>query len=309
MAGHAPPVAAQDDVNAVAPQPGPLVEPVLRPVRLHEDTEHLDDGTLGRRATARKLEHDRLDDCEPAEAHDAPRNANLETSAARRAGNDDPGAGGSTELGGEWTPGGGGEPGAPPPPARETERNGDEGRSLDGVGTRCGGEACDDRNYGKAGTGHPSDVCGRDSGAERTQQNVGKRGREPPGQGTTSSRSWSSRAGPMPGMASSSSTDRKAPCCERKSKIFCAVTGPTPGSASSASSVAVLRLTGPVVVAAALGCAAVPTPTAPGALRGTATCWPSAIGAARLTLSRSAFGVAPPARPTASATRAPSANR
>src|SRR5262249_31334449 len=155
-----------------------------------------------------KLEHDRLDDCEPAEAHEAPRNSNLETSAARWAGNDDPGAGGSTELGGEWTPVDSVEPGAPPPPARETERNGDQARSLNRGRTRRGGEAGDDREDGKARTGHPSDVCGRDPGAERTQQEVGKRGRESPGQGTTSSRSWSSRAGPMPGIASSSSTER-----------------------------------------------------------------------------------------------------
>ena len=61
------------------------------------------------------------------------------------------------------------------------------------------------------------------------------------------------------------------------------------------------------------GRAAVVAPAAgtppPMTLRGTSTCCPSASGAARFRASRSAFGVAPPARSIASATREPSTKR
>src|SRR3954469_3424908 len=110
----------------------------------------------------------------------------------------------------------------------------------------------------------------------------------------------------MPGTASSSSTDEKAPCFVRKSAIFCAVTGPTPGSVSSSSSVAVLSETG----AAAAPGAPPPAAGAPTWPRvGTTTCSPSTSGAARFTCARSAFLVAPPARMTASAIREPCASR
>ena len=79
-------------------------------------------------------------------------------------------------------------------------------------------------------------------------------------------------------------------------------TGPTPGRPSSCSSVAVLRCTGPCAAPAAPAAPAT-APAAP--RRGTTTCSPSATGAARLTAARSAFRVAPPARASASAMRAP----
>ena len=49
------------------------------------------------------------------------------------------------------------------------------------------------------------------------------------GHGVASSRSCSTRAGPMPGIASSSSMVRNGPCASRQATIFSAVTGPTPG--------------------------------------------------------------------------------
>src|SRR3954447_22496372 len=123
----------------------------------------------------------------------------------------------------------------------------------------------------------------------------------------------------MPDTCPSSSTDPKPPCCWRYSTIFWTVAGPTPGSVSSCSGVAVLRLTG-----AAAGAApdapetppAVPPaaarPPAAGTLvraRSGTTIWrPSSSLAARLTPARSARPLAPPARSTASATRAPAAS-
>src|SRR5205807_1094659 len=51
-ADHAPAVAAQDDVDALAPEPAGLVEAVRRPARAHELPEHLESGALRRRAAA-----------------------------------------------------------------------------------------------------------------------------------------------------------------------------------------------------------------------------------------------------------------
>ena len=53
-------------------------------------------------------------------------------------------------------------------------------------------------------------------------------GRNPrrPAHGVASSRSCSTRAGPIPGMASSSSIVRNGPCASRQATIFSAVTGP-----------------------------------------------------------------------------------
>ena len=88
-----------------------------------------------------------------------------------------------------------------------------------------------------------------------------------------------------------------------------AVVGPTPGSASSSSAVARLE----PAPSEARRCPR-PPPGVPPRSRppgaGTTTCAPSATGAARLMSSRSRpFAVAPPARPTASAIRLPSASR
>ena len=51
-----PLVDVQDDVHAVAAQPGALVEPVLGPARRPDDGEHLEDRALRRRAAERELE-------------------------------------------------------------------------------------------------------------------------------------------------------------------------------------------------------------------------------------------------------------
>ena len=60
----------------------------------------------------------------------------------------------------------------------------------------------------------------------------------------TRSRSFSSRAGPMPSTSPSWSTLANRPLASRHAMIAEAVTGPTPGSVSSSSGVAVLRSTG-----------------------------------------------------------------
>ena len=73
----------------------------------------------------------------------------------------------------------------------------------------------------------------------------------------TNSRSFSSRAGPIPSTSPSWSTLAKRPFAVRHATIADAVTGPTPGRASSCSTVAALRSTG--ASGADVGC---PTPGA-----------------------------------------------
>ncbi len=125
--------------------------------------------------------------------------------------------------------------------------------------------------------------------------------------------------GPIPSMASSSSTEANGPCSFRQSTIRCAITGPTRGSVPSSSTDAVLMLTlavappvvpagvlaepepDPPVLSAGGGCDGSPT-------AGTRTLMPSVRTSARFRPPRSAFGAAPPAASMAWKTRLPAGN-
>src|SRR5262249_26035629 len=92
--------------------------------------------------------------------------------------------------------------------------------------------------------------CGDPVGSREADTRSDDEERRPAGDdevahGGTRSRNCSMRAGPMPGIASRSSTDVNGPWVWRQSTIFSAVTGPTPGSSSSWSTVATARLTLP----------------------------------------------------------------
>src|SRR5204863_4882358 len=68
MADELPPVGAQDDMDAVAPQPGALVKPVFRRLWPPDSGDGLEQATLRRRAAERQLEQDSLPEAEPPEA-------------------------------------------------------------------------------------------------------------------------------------------------------------------------------------------------------------------------------------------------
>ena len=114
----------------------------------------------------------------------------------------------------------------------------------------------------------------------------------------TRSRSAASRAGPMPGTASSSSTEPKPPCSWRYCRIFAAVPGPMPSSWSSLLGRGAVEVDGG---ARRAGRARFPhpPPSRPAAAprAGTSTWRPSVSRAARLSESRSrvAAGAARPA--------------
>src|SRR5262249_39315805 len=82
----APPVAAQDDVDATVPEPGSLVEAVLGSPRALEDSEHLEHRALRRSPTRRKLEEDRLVRAKPTKTSHPRRRPELEAGPAHRPG-------------------------------------------------------------------------------------------------------------------------------------------------------------------------------------------------------------------------------
>src|SRR5215218_6867500 len=299
-ADYAPAVSAKDDVDALASQPGSLVEAVVRPTRLLDGHDRRQERALRGRSTRRQLEQRRLVHPARAEAPNENRDAQPVAARACRSGDFEPGTlrcpdGSDEDAAVELR-----QAHAAPPPAGARERGHEERHSLRRR-----------NDYGQPGHAErarreperrqPRRVRRCQPEAQRRDERMWSAHRH----GATTSRSWSRRFGPMPGIASSSSTLPNAPWCCRKSRIFCAVTGPTPGSASRSASVAEFRCTGP---AGADG-PPLPAPRAAATRTGTTIWLPSASGAARLTRSSCALRVAPPARASASAMRDPCGSR
>jgi hypothetical protein len=160
-------------VDAVAPQPRPLVEPLLRAGRLGNDAQHVEHSSLRRRASSRQLEQDRLSGHELAEALHARRNTDLELTRTRGACHDHSRARRPSDLRRERAHVDCVEPRASPPPASESEGERDQPRPPLGFDSSSGDrdghrEGCDDRFR------HANDVRRRDPGTERRQQRVRK---------------------------------------------------------------------------------------------------------------------------------------
>src|SRR4029077_310743 len=78
-----PPVASEDDdVDAVAAEPGPLVEALRRGPREADPCAESDDRALRRRAAHGEVEHHRLAEPDRAEPPQGGRNAQLELAPA-----------------------------------------------------------------------------------------------------------------------------------------------------------------------------------------------------------------------------------
>src|SRR5205085_2024899 len=216
-ADEPPAVAAQHDVDALAAKPPPLVEPVRRPARRHELAEDLESPALWRRALGRQLEEDGLVDCELPEAGDAGRHPKLEPSSPRRPRHGDEAPLGPPDSRREDAAVERLEADASPPCAGDDDR-----RSDKRGGTLRRNERCDceeGREPRKARPGRPDEERGgeadrRGRGDALRRKPRGRRARHDSHapHGATKSRSSSRRAGPIPGTASSSSTELKAPC-------------------------------------------------------------------------------------------------
>ena len=197
------------------------------------------------------------------------------------------------------------EPCARPPPCSARASRDQQERDAR---SRASERATPNRDRARRASGHAPAGARRfasDEAGARAQSASSVRG-EPDrarGHGATSSRSCSSRAGPMPGTRRAPPPRRSRRAPGGKSRIFCAVTGPTPGSASSCSSVAVVEAH---LDRRARTCRSGRPAPPSAARRGTTTCAPSASGAARLISASSAFASRRRRAATASAMRLPS---
>src|SRR5436190_5010123 len=86
MTDELPPVGAEDDMDAVAPQPSALVEAAFRRLRRPHRGDSVEQATLWRRAAERQLEQDSLPETEPPEAANLGWDSQLEPRSPRRAG-------------------------------------------------------------------------------------------------------------------------------------------------------------------------------------------------------------------------------
>jgi hypothetical protein len=99
-----PLVHVQDDVYAMTPKPGALVEPVLGPARPPNDGEHLEHGSLRRRAATRELELNALVERDAVEPVDAALGSDVVSVPRRWRSDDDDCSAGTIDLGRERTP-------------------------------------------------------------------------------------------------------------------------------------------------------------------------------------------------------------
>ncbi len=209
-----PAVHAQDHVHAAAAEPGPFVEAVRRGARQGEDAERLELRALRWRAAEWKLEQNGFVRPKLPEAQHEPGRTERERPTPRRARDHDERPLGAPHFGEEDAAVESVEARASPPPPGESQGNGQEAEPPVG---RRDARACEQshgcrRERDGRGTNR---IRGRYSSAERAEEQVVREARTKICHGATSPRSWSIFAGPIPGIASSSSTDENVPCWVR----------------------------------------------------------------------------------------------
>src|SRR5437868_12377593 len=99
MPDQPPAVSGQHDVDAVAPEPGSLVEAVTGAVGKLRLRPHLEDAALRRRSPERELELSRLVECSQPEAPDANGHLQVELASARCRRHDDERGLGASDFG------------------------------------------------------------------------------------------------------------------------------------------------------------------------------------------------------------------
>ena len=155
---HDPPLLADgDDVDAVPPEPGALVEPVRRWPRKLQPRDELQNRALGRRPAHRELEEHRLAHADPTEADEAGRHAQLEAVVAGRPGDDQRRRLRLADVFDQHARVEGVEPRASPPPTRERQRERQGGDSRARVGGERGEPGGAGREHGSCCV-HPAGV-------------------------------------------------------------------------------------------------------------------------------------------------------
>ena len=183
-------------------------KPFSGPGRQLHDDERVEDGALRRGAAEVELELCRLVDRATVERSHVALRAEIELAFDRRRRDHDAHAAGMADLGGEWASVERVETGARPPPAGEPEQQREradaDDRRVDEDRDEAGERGEHERDPVEA-----PDVREREPGRQRPGQDVSGCG--PESQAITSPRRLSIRAGPMPGIASRSSTDLNGP--------------------------------------------------------------------------------------------------
>ena len=182
--------------------------PWLGPRRKLRLRAHLDYSALRGSTAEWQLELGGLVEREQPEPPDADWHLQVEPPAPWCRSYDDERCLGATDLGKQGAAIKSVEPSASPPPARQDQDAPDCPDRLPrarGKGDRRSTTERHDR-------GQSDEVRERESQTERGKQGVRRGTERSRNHGATRSLSWSSRAGPIPGTASSSSTDLNAPC-------------------------------------------------------------------------------------------------
>jgi hypothetical protein len=182
-------------------------------VRALDPGDDLDDRSLGRRSAARKIQASPLVGSQVAEAQHADRDARCERAEPSRARHFDPRRCHPADLVRENAPVECGQPHASGPPARQEDGGREhEGAALANSERGRSEQRCDERDSKST---HLLRERRGETHAERGGQEMWSGDPAEDAQRSTSFLSSARRAGPIPGTASSSSTDEKAPCSFR----------------------------------------------------------------------------------------------
>src|SRR5436189_69162 len=205
-----PLVSAHHDVHSVPTKPRALVEAVLRAAREPDLADQIEDRSLRRGAAGRKTEQHGLADVLIAKAPHLRGHPHVERRATRGAGHGDERALRSPDARQQCAPVEPVEPHAAPPPPAEGERDSERGnpppsRQRDG----CGDD--DNRRQHHGEPRSAPQVGSGQADAETRDEQLRPRAQQAT-HGAAASRSCSMRAGPIPGIASNSSSELKAPC-------------------------------------------------------------------------------------------------
>ena len=211
----APGRSAEHDVDPLTREPRALVEAAVASLaRLRDTDDRLEDGSSRRRPADGKDEQHALAERTPAKESNLRGNAHRPRGDARGTGDDDPHRPGLADLGRKRASGHRFETQRAPPEPRHGERDAERRHARAPVEKRDPDDRGDTERDERNDSGR-NPVRGGEPRAGRTDEQRRPVELDGSPHGVTSSRSCSTRVGPIPGTASRSSTDRNGPCSVR----------------------------------------------------------------------------------------------
>ena len=216
VADDLPVSSPRDHVHPSPTEQRPLIEAVAWSTGSPQLDDRRDDRSLWGCSTQRKLEQNRFAEVAVTEPLDPRRNAQSERCTACGAGDLHERLAHLADAWGKNAVIERLEPHAAPPQAPDGQRETECGNPPPLLVDRHGGDCGGDRDGERPPVRRPGGERSGQSQAQRPNEHVRREPiEEPHVHGATSSRSCSSRAGPMPGIASRSSMELNAPCCAR----------------------------------------------------------------------------------------------